>query len=65
MLFPVRLRECRKSFNLNQGDFIRLFSVAQNTVSSWERGRSEPDYITLCKLCDYFDVTADYLLGRD
>ncbi len=37
----------------------------QNTVSRYENGEREADYETLIKIADYFDVTLDYLLGRD
>ena len=30
----------------------------------YELGEREPSIETILKLCDYFDVTADYLLGR-
>ena len=64
-MFSIRLRLLRKSLGLNQCDFALVFSVTQVTISYWERRIREPDFDTLCKLCDYFDVTADYLLGRD
>ena len=31
---------------------------------NYETGGHRPDYETLVKLADYFDVTTDYLLGR-
>lgn len=37
----------------------------QNTVSRYENGEREADYETLIKIADYFDVSLDYLLGRD
>jgi transcriptional regulator with XRE-family HTH domain len=30
----------------------------------YEQGKREPDYATLEKIANYFDVTTDYLLGR-
>ncbi|MBD4896696.1 helix-turn-helix domain-containing protein, partial [Xanthomonas citri pv. citri] len=40
--------------------------VSRARYSHYENGRSEPDYDTLQKLADYFQVTTDYLLtGKD
>lgn len=34
------------------------------TVSRYESGGSDIDSTTVCKLCEIFGCTADYLLGR-
>ena len=39
-------------------------NIRQTTVSSWENGVSVPDYPTLIKLADFFEVSTDFLLGR-
>ena len=39
--------------------------VSQATLSNWESGRYEPDFEALEKMSDYFQVSVDYLLGRD
>lgn len=33
-------------------------------LSNYERDFRQPDYETLQKVADYFEVTTDYLLGR-
>ena len=33
-------------------------------LSRYESGERKPDYETLIKIADYFDVTTDYLLGK-
>ena len=58
----MRLRELRKSKNLSQEELGKLFNVAQNTISHWERGDREPDNETLKSLANYFGVTTDELL---
>ena len=37
----------------------------QNTISRYENLEREADYETLIKIADYFNVSLDYLLGRD
>lgn len=38
--------------------------VSQQTVASWEVGRTEPSNVWLMKIADYFGVTTDDLLGH-
>ena len=39
--------------------------VNQTAVSQWERGVTSPSPATLLRLCELYDVSTDYLLGRD
>lgn len=60
-----RLRELRKQRGLSQLRLAIELNMNQNTVSRYENGEREADYETLIKIADYFDVSLDYLLGRD
>ena len=60
-----RLKNLRNSRRLSQKDFAQALDVSQQTVASWENGRTEPSNAALTAIADYFDVSADYLLGRD
>ncbi len=60
-----RLRELRNQRGLSQLRLAMDLNMNQNTVSRYENGEREADYETLIKIADYFDVTLDYLLGRD
>lgn len=33
-------------------------------ICHWEKGDSQPDFDVLIELCEYFDVTCDFILGR-
>lgn len=61
----LRLKELRKSKGLSQTDFARRFGVAQNTVSNWENENRVLDTSTANAIADFFDVSVDYLLGRE
>lgn len=37
--------------------------ISRAAVSFYELDKREPDIETLCSICKYFDVSADYLLG--
>ena len=60
-----RLKNLRSSRKLSQKDFAQALDVSQQTVASWENGRTEPSNAALTAIADYFNVSADYLLGRD
>ena len=60
-----RIAELRKRNKVSQAKLGKLVGAAQNTVSQWENGLREPDTDTLHALADFFNVTIDYLLGRD
>ena len=60
-----RLKSLRNSKKISQKDFAQVLKVSQQTVASWESGRTEPSNTSLKDIADYFNVTTDYLLGRD
>ena len=60
-----RLRELRAKTGKSQTTLANELHFAQNTISQWERGSRDIDNDKLHVLADYFNVTIDYLLGRD
>lgn len=64
-MFSDVLQQLRKSAKLTQEQFADILSVQKRTYGSWERNERQPDFDTLCKIADYFNVTTDYLLGRE
>ncbi len=55
----------RTSNNLTQKQLADLLNIERSTLSSYETGRRYPDVHILVKLADTFDVSVDYLLGRE
>ncbi|KRM20274.1 hypothetical protein FC40_GL000192 [Ligilactobacillus hayakitensis DSM 18933 = JCM 14209] len=64
-LLGLRIKELRKEKGLRQSELATTLHVSQQAVGSWETGRTVPGADTLNVLADYFNVTTDYLLGRD
>lgn len=60
-----RIKELRKQFSLTQEKLANMLSVTQANLSGWELGKWQPDQEALTKLADYFNVSVDYLLGRE
>ncbi|HJD05605.1 MAG TPA: helix-turn-helix domain-containing protein [Candidatus Onthoplasma faecipullorum] len=57
------IRELRKEKGITQTELAKEISTTQDTISLWELGKSYPDIINVVKLCKFFGVTSDYLLG--
>lgn len=58
------IRDLRKQHRLSQTELAKAVHVSQATVTAWETGKAEPSSSALNTLASYFDVSADYLLGR-
>ncbi len=58
-----RIRELRKSVDMTQEEFGQKFGVVKSTVSLYESGKSTPNDEIKRKICEYFDVSLDYLHG--
>ena len=65
MKFPERLKELRTEKNLTQTQLANIFNVDQTSIKNWENGINETDFKTLLKLAEFFDVSTDYLLGKE
>lgn len=64
-MLPERLKVLRKKNNLTQADLATKFGTSQQMVSFWEQGKCSPDHEILVRLANFFDVSVDYLLGRE
>jgi len=60
----MNLKCLRKNENKTQEDMAQLLNVAKTTYCGYELETSEPSIATLIKLADYYNVSLDYLVGR-
>lgn len=58
------LKAIRSKKGVTQKEAADALGISPNTYKNYEQGMREPNNEMLCKLADYFQVTADYLLGR-
>lgn len=65
MCFPERLKQLRLSLNLTQKDMAELLGITPRGYRNYELGAREPELSTLIKLADKFNVSLDWLVGRD
>ncbi len=63
MTIGTRFRALRGE--LTQEAFAKRVKVARVTISNIETGHAEPSISLLHRVADQFNVSTDYLLGRD
>jgi len=64
MLDYKRLKDFRKSKNIQAKDVAELLKVTYRNYQRYENGETDPPTSKLCILADYFEVSLDYLCGR-
>lgn len=62
--FSKILRELREQRNMTQKEVAEALGIERNSYGNYELGNRTPDKTMLIKLANFFDVSADYLLGR-
>ena len=59
------IKKLRIARGLNQVEFAKILGVSKQCVSNWENDNVMPSIEMLVKIADYFNVTTDYVLGRN
>lgn len=65
MTFQNKLRNLRISRGLTQMEVAEGLGTSQSSITSWESGRREPDFATIRRLADYFNVPMSSLLPSE
>lgn len=63
--FGSRLKTLRQSKGLTGIELGEILNVSNKTISTWENNTREPNQEMTATIAEYFEVTTDYLLGRD
>ena len=64
-MFSQRIRFLRQSRELNQVQLADKLGVTKQSISNWENDNIMPSVEMLEKVADFFQVSTDYLLGRE
>jgi transcriptional regulator with XRE-family HTH domain len=59
------IRDLRKQKGITQKELAQSLQLSESTIGMYERNERQPDYNTLIRIADYFNVSTDFLLGRD
>ncbi|MBQ9795420.1 MAG: helix-turn-helix transcriptional regulator [Clostridia bacterium] len=62
-IFSKRLKELRIGKGLSLRQLANEIQVNNTTIGRWENQLRIPNIIELKKIAQYFNVSADYLLG--
>lgn len=62
-IFEERLKDLRNESHLTQKQLADILQTTDDSIFSWEKGRSQPSIEMIHKICLYFGVSADYLIG--
>ena len=62
--FPQIMSALRRSRGLSQRTAAADLHISQALLSHYENGAREPGLEFVCRACEYYGVSADYLLGR-
>lgn len=58
-----RLKELKKLHNLTQADLARTLKTKQQQISRYETGERELRETQIKEICEFYGVSADWLLG--
>ena len=64
MNYRDRMRSLREDNDLTQKEIGAIINKSQQGYSHIEDGRAELKIDDLIRLCDFYNVSADYFIGR-
>ncbi|WP_277680357.1 helix-turn-helix domain-containing protein [Gracilibacillus dipsosauri] len=64
MKYGERLKKLRNKKGFSQKELTDRLNLNRSTYARYELCQTQPDFDTLDKLANFYDVTVDYLLGR-
>ena len=61
--YAQKIRDLRNDHDLSQGQIAEIIGTTKNQIGKYERGEQEMPIKHLVSLCNYYGVSADYILG--
>lgn len=65
MTLNENIRRLRMARNISQVELAKALGVTKQSISNWENNNIQPSIDMLIRICDYFRVTTDYMLGLE
>ena len=61
--FSARLTELLSENKISKLELAKRIGVSATSISDWSTGRIQPTVENVYLICEYFQVSADYMLG--
>lgn len=62
-MFAQRFREILNESKISRYKLAKDLGLSQATIKNWYYGDNEPKATQIAMLCQYLEISADYLLG--
>ena len=59
-----KLKLLRNSYGLTQTEFAKKLEISRVNYTRYENNKVRPDYETIIKIADFYDITLDELFDR-
>lgn len=60
----MKLKELRSNLGLTQAELANKLGISRDTYKNYEQERTQMNYEMLIKVADFYDISLDYLCGR-
>lgn len=64
MLIGKKLKELRISEKLTQAELATKLNISRVNYTRYETDKARPDYETLIKIADFYDISLDDIFDR-
>lgn len=61
--YQIRLRQLREDHDKTQTEIAAFLGIEQTVYSRYETGKNDMKPFQIIALCEYYHVSADYVLG--
>ena len=61
--YQIRLRQLREDHDKTQTEIAEYLGINQTVYSRYETGKNDMKPFQIIALCEYYKVSADYILG--
>ncbi|WP_052487503.1 helix-turn-helix domain-containing protein [Gordoniibacillus kamchatkensis] len=65
MKYGNRIAQLRKQYGIPQYALAEKVNISRGSLSHYENNRRKPNYEIISRICKYFDVSIDYILGNE
>ena len=63
MQYAQKIRDLREDHDMTQAQVALILKTTKNQVGKYERGEQDMNIKHLITLCNFYKVSADYILG--